>query len=255
MGGKSTLLRQTCVAVLLAQIGCFVPARSARLSLVDRVFTRLGASDSIFTGRSTFFVELSETSEVLHHATGSSLVILDELGRGTSTFDGTAIAHAVLSHLARKTRCLTLFSTHYHGLVEAFGRDANVFLGHMGCLVTKDESGREEVVFLYKLTQGGCPKSYGMNVARLAHLPEEVLDLAHRKSEEFEGLLAPVNAQAARRRFALRVLNTARHLEAAGDGQAGGAVDESAWEDLRVMHEEAAAMLPGRSGMDVEEEM
>jgi DNA mismatch repair protein MSH6 len=120
MGGKSTLLRSTCLAAIMAQIGCYVPAQKCVMSIVDRVFTRLGASDRILENKSTFFVELEETKTVVEQATMNSLVIMDELGRGTSTFDGYSIAHSVLTYLATKIQCRTLFTTHYHMLVEDF---------------------------------------------------------------------------------------------------------------------------------------
>ena len=120
MGGKSTLLRQTCLAAIMAQIGCFIAAESCRMTVVDRIFTRLGASDRILENKSTFFVELEETKAICELATPDSLVIMDELGRGTSTFDGYAIAHSVLSYLITRASCRTLFTTHYHMLVEDF---------------------------------------------------------------------------------------------------------------------------------------
>ncbi|TYZ58124.1 hypothetical protein PybrP1_011678 [[Pythium] brassicae (nom. inval.)] len=184
MGGKSTLLRQTCVLALMAQIGCFVPARKCRMSPVDRVFTRIGASDRILAGQSTLYVELAETATILQHATRHSLVILDELGRGTSTFDGTAIAYAVVEHLLHQVQCRSMFATHYHSLVEEYADSAQVSLGHMGCIV--DPTNDRKVTFLYKLEDGMCPKSYGINVAMLAKLPDEVIELAARKSEQFE---------------------------------------------------------------------
>ena len=131
MGGKSTLLRQTCLAVVLAQIGCFVPAESMTLTPFDRVFTRIGASDRILEGKSTFFVEMEETASVIKQATKHSLAIIDELGRGTSTFDGYSIAHAVLKYLVKQIRCLSLFSTHYHMLLDDFRDRKNVDLYHM----------------------------------------------------------------------------------------------------------------------------
>ena len=131
MGGKSTLMRQAGLTVILAQMGCYVPAESCRLTPVDRIFTRIGASDKILHGESTFFLELSETASILHHATKHSLVLMDELGRGTATFDGTAIAYSVVKELAQKINCRTLFSTHYHHLVEEFSHDDNVSMGHM----------------------------------------------------------------------------------------------------------------------------
>jgi DNA mismatch repair protein MSH6 len=190
MGGKSTLLRQVATCVILAQIGCYVPAESATLSLVDRIFTRLGANDDIMAQKSTFFIELSETAKVLKYASANSLVILDELGRGTSTFDGAAIATSVLSYLTTNIKCATLFSTHYHNLVEQFSREKVVGLGHMDFIIDKHEDDDiEKVIFLYKLVPGACPKSFGMNVARLADLPKKLIQLAATKSTEFEANL------------------------------------------------------------------
>lgn len=133
MGGKSTLLRQTCLNVIMAQIGCFVPAKSCMLSPVDRIFTRLGANDNIFAGQSTFMVELSETSNILHESTEKSLVILDELGRGTSTFDGLAIAQAVLFYLIDKIGCLGLFATHYRQLAVDMESERKTRCAFMAC--------------------------------------------------------------------------------------------------------------------------
>ncbi|RYH28579.1 hypothetical protein EON65_11700 [archaeon] len=185
MGGKSTLLRQTCLLAIIAQLGCKVPAEKMILTPVDRIFTRIGASDRILQGQSTFFVELAETAMILHHATEDSLCILDELGRGTATFDGTAVAHSVVHYLVNNTRCRSLFATHYHLLVQDWEIDSRVCLGHMDCLVEEDKQ-EEEVTFLYKLTTGSCPKSYGINVARLAGLPQEVLDMAREHSLSLE---------------------------------------------------------------------
>ncbi|GLD91752.1 hypothetical protein PINS_up000285 [Pythium insidiosum] len=187
MGGKSTLLRQTCVIALMAQIGCFVPATHCRMSPVDRIFTRIGASDRILAGQSTLYVELAETATILSHASRHSLVILDELGRGTSTFDGTAIAYSVVEHLIHQVSCRSLFATHYHSLVEEYAEHPEVKLGHMGCLI--DPENDRKVTFLYKLEDGMCPKSYGLNVAMLAKLPEEVINLAETKSQQFENSL------------------------------------------------------------------
>lgn len=192
MGGKSTLLRQNCILVLMAQIGCFVPASKCLFTPVDRIFTRIGASDRILEGQSTFYVELAETATILNCATTHSLVILDELGRGTSTFDGTAIAYSVVEHLVREIGCRAMFATHYHSLVEEYVYDPKVALGHMDCTVNADES---KVTFLYKLVEGMCPKSYGINVARLAGLPEEVITHAAKKSHEFEQALLQFSKQ------------------------------------------------------------
>lgn len=188
MGGKSTLMRQCGLVIILAQLGCYVPAESLRFTPVDRVFTRLGASDRIMAGESTFFVELSETASILHHATKHSLVLLDELGRGTATYDGTAIASAVVKELAEKICCRTLFSTHYHSLVEDYANNPAVRLGHMACMVENEceDPSQETITFLYKFITGACPKSYGFNAARLANLPEEVIQSGHKKAREFE---------------------------------------------------------------------
>lgn len=191
MGGKSTLMRQVGLIVIMAQLGCYVPASMCRLTLVDRVFTRLGASDRIMHGESTFFVELSETACILKHATPHSLVLVDELGRGTSTYDGVAIAHAVVQELAQRIRCRTFFSTHYHSLVGQFSHDVTCQLGHMACLVeneNEDDPTEETITFLYKFVHGGCPKSYGFNAAKLAGIPNDVVKVAHHKAKEMEDI-------------------------------------------------------------------
>ena len=189
-GGKSTLLRQTCLISILAQIGAYVPAAECSLTPIDRIFTRLGASDRILSGQSTFFVELAETAAALKGATRRSLVIMDELGRGTSTFDGTAIAHATVKHLVESNRCLALFATHYHSLLEDWKGEECVRLGHMECMVNHLEDNDDDddchITFLYTLGEGACPKSFGINVARLAALPKEVLTMAKMKSSTFE---------------------------------------------------------------------
>ena len=187
MGGKSTLLRQTCLITILAQIGCKVPAESCSMTPVDRIFTRVGASDRILAGQSTFFVELAETAIMLQSATQDSLGILDELGRGTATFDGTAIAHSVVEYLVKRTKCRTLFATHYHSLIHDWDMDPRVKLGHMDCLVDSEKSDSvENVTFLYHLADGSSPRSYGINVAKLARLPEEVIAMAVEQSKNFE---------------------------------------------------------------------
>ncbi|XP_015571810.2 DNA mismatch repair protein MSH7 isoform X1 [Ricinus communis] len=182
MGGKSTLLRATCLAVILAQLGCFVPSEKCVLSLVDIIFTRLGATDRIMTGESTFFIECTETASVLKNATQDSLVLLDELGRGTSTFDGYAIAYAVFRHLVEKVNCRLLFATHYHPLTKEFGSNPRVILQHMACAFkSKSESYSEsdqDLVFLYRLASGACPESYGLQVAVMAGIPENVVEAA-----------------------------------------------------------------------------
>ena len=181
MGGKSTLLRQNCIAAILAQIGCWVPCASFQLTPVDRIFTRLGASDRILEGKSTFYVEMEETKNVISFATFKSLAILDELGRGTSTFDGYSIAHAVLNYLVKQIRCRCLFSTHYHMLLDDFRGKPGVVSYHM----SYKELSHKEIMFLYKFVKGECPMSFGINVARMAGIPSSILDKAQHKSKEF----------------------------------------------------------------------
>lgn len=183
MGGKSSLLRQICLAVIMAQLGCFVPAEKCRLSPFDRIFTRIGANDDIFAGRSTFLVELQETCSVLKNATSKSLVVLDELGRGTSTHDGYAIAYAVLDHLSKNMTCPVLFSTHYHRLTDEFSASPGVKLCHMSCVTDQDTN---DVTFLYELADGVCSKSYGMNVARMAGIDPKIVEKAEKTSQQLE---------------------------------------------------------------------
>ena len=194
MGGKSTLLRQTCLAVILAQIGCYVPAKKCVLTPTDRIFTRLGASDRILEGKSTFFVEMEETNNILKFGTFKSLAIVDELGRGTSTFDGFSIACAVMSYLVDNIRCRSLFSTHYHMLLEQFRHVPGVKSYHMACKShgkngdidnSEIDEDCDSITFLYKFVEGECPRSFGMNVARMAGLPLSVMELAKAKSREF----------------------------------------------------------------------
>ena len=173
MGGKSTYLRQTALTAIMAQIGSFVPATSARLPIVDRIFTRIGASDNLARGRSTFMVEMTETAQILNTATAASLILLDEIGRGTSTFDGLAIAWAVVEHIHAKTRAKTLFATHYHELTEL----ADQLSGVTNLHVSVKESG-DSIVFLRRVEPGKADRSYGIEVARLAGLPPAVIERA-----------------------------------------------------------------------------
>ncbi|KAJ0540686.1 putative DNA mismatch repair protein MutS/MSH [Helianthus annuus] len=187
MGGKSTLLRATCLAVILAQLGCYVPCETCVLSPVDIIFTRLGATDRIMTGESTFLIECTETASVLQNASQDSLVILDELGRGTSTFDGYAIAYAVFRHLVDKVNCRLLFATHYHPLTKEFATHPHVTLQHMACTfkpVSDNSSSTDQrLIFLYRLAAGACPKSYGMQVALMAGIPKKVVEAATKAAE------------------------------------------------------------------------
>ena len=175
MAGKSTYMRQTALIVLMAQIGCFVPASSANIGIVDRIFTRVGASDDLASGQSTFMVEMNEVANILRNATSNSLLILDEIGRGTSTFDGLSIAWAVIEHISN-TRILgakTLFATHYHELTELEGKINNV---NNYCIAVKEQG--DDIVFLRKIVKGGADKSYGIQVAKLAGVPDIVINRA-----------------------------------------------------------------------------
>ena len=173
MAGKSTYIRQVALLTLLAHTGSFVPATAARIDLVDRIFTRIGASDDLVRGQSTFMVEMSETANILHHATQRSLVILDEIGRGTSTFDGLSLAWAIVEHLHNQLGAKTLFATHYHELTELGGRLERVF----NCNVAVREY-NDKIVFLRQIMDGAADQSYGIQVARLAGVPKEVLGRA-----------------------------------------------------------------------------
>ncbi|KAL8731520.1 MAG: hypothetical protein Q9166_003366 [cf. Caloplaca sp. 2 TL-2023] len=186
MGGKSSYVRQVALVAIMGQIGSYVPAKSAKLGMLDAVFTRMGAFDNMMAGESTFMVELSETSDILKQATSRSLIILDELGRGTSTHDGVAIAEAVLDHVVRETRSLTLFITHYQNLSVLAKRFKNRELKnvHMKFQESGDEG--QDITFLYEVGDGVAHRSYGLNVARLANVPESVLDVAARKSKVLE---------------------------------------------------------------------
>jgi len=181
MGGKSTYLRQTALIVILAQMGSFVPARSARLSVVDRVFTRIGASDNLARGRSTFMVEMTETAAILHTATSRSLILLDEVGRGTSTYDGLAIAWAAVEYLHARVRAKTLFATHYFELTELAEQLSGVKNYHVS---VKETGGG--IVFLRKVESGAADRSYGIEVAKLAGLPNEVITRAREVLAEHE---------------------------------------------------------------------
>ena len=181
MGGKSTYLRQAALIVLMAQMGSFVPARSARLGLVDRIFTRIGAADNLARGRSTFMVEMTETAAILNTATPRSLILLDEVGRGTATYDGLAIAWAAIEYIHANTRAKTLFATHYHELTELADRLSGVKNFHVG---VKESGGG--IVFLRKVEEGAADKSYGIEVAKLAGLPADVIHRAREVLAEHE---------------------------------------------------------------------
>ena len=211
MGGKSTYLRQSALIVLMAQIGSFVPARQAKLPITDRIFTRIGASDNLARGRSTFLVEMSEVAAILNHATPASLVLLDEVGRGTATFDGLSIAWAVVEHLQKHIRARTLFATHYHELTELADLLPAVKNVHVSAKETPSE-----IIFLRRVEPGSADKSYGIEVARLAGLPHSVIKRArevlkrHEQSEhELSETLSPVGSGTAHKNGNQEVLFTA----------------------------------------------
>ena len=181
MAGKSTYMRQAALIVLMAQIGCFVPASKANIGIVDRIFTRVGASDDLASGQSTFMVEMNEVANILRNATSNSLLVLDEIGRGTSTFDGLAIAWAVIEHISNRKLlgAKTLFATHYHELTELEGKISNV---NNYCIAVKERG--DDIVFLRKIVKGGADKSYGIQVARLAGVPDLVTDRAREIVEQ-----------------------------------------------------------------------
>lgn len=181
MAGKSTYMRQTALIVLMAQLGSYVPASSAKIGIVDRIFTRVGASDDLASGQSTFMVEMNEVANILRNATSNSLLVLDEIGRGTSTFDGLSIAWAVVEHISnpRLLGAKTLFATHYHELTELEGKLNNV---NNYCIAVKEKG--DDIVFLRKIVKGGADKSYGIQVAKLAGVPDSVIERAKEIVEE-----------------------------------------------------------------------
>jgi len=185
MSGKSTYIRQNALLVLMAQTGSFIPAEDARIGLVDRIFTRVGASDELTRGQSTFMVEMTETANIINNATEKSLVILDEVGRGTSTYDGLSLAWAITEHIAANLKCRTLFATHYHELTEL----AELFTNVKNYNVAVREWA-EEVVFLHRILPGGTDKSYGIHVAKLAGLPKSILERSKEILEELENTFA-----------------------------------------------------------------
>ena len=181
MAGKSTYMRQVALLVLMTQMGSFIPARQATICPVDKIFTRVGASDDLATGQSTFMVEMNEVAQILRYATKDSLIILDEVGRGTSTFDGMSIARAVMEFIHEKIKAKTLFATHYHQLIAL----EDVMNGVKNYSVAVKERGND-IVFLRRIVPGGTDRSYGVHVARLAGLPKKVIDRAQDILEEYD---------------------------------------------------------------------
>jgi DNA mismatch repair protein MutS len=181
MSGKSTYMRELGIACILNQIGSFVPARECDLPIFDKIFTRIGASDDLVGGESTFMVEMKESAYALKNATKNSLILFDELGRGTSTYDGMSLAGAIIEYISKRIKCKTLFSTHYHELTKM----EKIYNGIKNVHVTiSEEDG--DITFLHKVLDGAVDKSYGINVAKLAELPEEVINESWKLLEEFE---------------------------------------------------------------------
>ena len=237
MAGKSTVMRQAALITLLAQMGSFVPAKRARVGIVDRIFTRVGASDDLARGRSTFMVEMTETSAILHNATRRSLVVLDEIGRGTSTFDGVSIAWAVAEHLHDAVGCRTLFATHYHELQDLARERPAV----RNLTVAVREVG-ERIVFLRKLVQGGASRSYGIEVAKLAGLPAEVLARAREILRNLEAMEVDEAGHAALARGRRRRPDPASQLGLFGGAPADPAAEEIA-KALRALEVDALRPL------------
>jgi DNA mismatch repair protein MutS len=209
MAGKSTYIRQVAVLTLLAQTGSFIPARSAEIGIVDRIFTRVGASDDIARGQSTFMVEMNETANILNNAGPRALIILDEVGRGTSTFDGVSLAWAITEYIAQHIGARTLFATHYHELTALALTFPTVRNFNFAVKEWNDD-----IVFLRKIVEGGSDKSYGIHVARLAGIPREVLDRAREVLSNLESQTLDVHDRPA---------IASRHASGKQDGAAAGA--------------------------------
>jgi DNA mismatch repair protein MutS len=181
MGGKSTYMRQVALITLMAHIGCFVPADHAQIGEIDRIFTRIGASDDLASGRSTFMVEMTETANILHNATANSLVLMDEIGRGTSTYDGLALAWSAAEYLAKNVNALTLFATHYFELTQLPELLPSVINVHLDAIEHDDT-----IAFMHSVQEGAASKSYGLQVAALAGVPASVIKAAKHKLHQLE---------------------------------------------------------------------
>ena len=200
MGGKSTYMRQTALIVLLAHIGSYVPAEEAKIGVIDRIFTRIGASDDLVGGRSTFMVEMTETANILHNATANSLVLLDEIGRGTSTFDGLALAWACAEHLSKKIKSLTLFATHYFELTSLPEQRSNVANVHLSATEHNNK-----IVFLHSVKEGAASQSYGLQVASLAGVPKIVIEKAKNRLYELENQNRPLIEESGQQQLSLMI--------------------------------------------------
>ena len=205
MAGKSTYMRQAALIIIMAQIGSFVPCDSCKIGVVDKVFTRVGASDDLAAGQSTFMVEMSEVAGILKNATGKSLLILDEIGRGTSTYDGLSIAWAVLEYCAQKIKAKTLFATHYHELTALEGKMDGVVNNSIAVKKRNDD-----IIFLRKIVQGGADESYGIEVAKLAGVPDKI---TKRAKEILEGIESEGTQ--------IRVISNGRRIQKDASAQIG----------------------------------
>eukprot|EP01137_Pigoraptor_chileana_P029742 Opistho-2@15310 len=243
MGGKSCYMRQVALLAILAQMGSFVPADAATVGIVDAVYTRMGASDNINKGASTFMIELQEAAEIVKSATPRSLVILDELGRGTSTHDGVAIAYATLHHVIAERKCLTLFVTHYpslSGLEALFPRIVGNY--HMAFMDDSPGTAEESITFLYQLTRGVAARSFGLNVARLANVPIEIIERASAKSHEMEKTVRSRGGIDGLHIYLLHEFSTLLHRRTSRDGDAV-AVDGNTEEDLGMRIERVVSQI------------
>jgi DNA mismatch repair protein MutS len=210
MGGKSTYMRQTALIALLAHIGSFVPAESASMGILDRIFTRIGASDDLASGRSTFMVEMTETANILHNATSNSLVLMDEIGRGTSTYDGLSLAWASAEWLAKKLGAMTLFATHYFELTDMPGLLPNLANVHLDAI----EHG-EDIAFMHAVQEGAASKSYGLAVAGLAGVPKAVIRNARNKLSQLETQSPPTSRATVKQEHQLSLIPEPSEVEVA----------------------------------------
>ena len=248
MGGKSTYMRQVALISLLAYVGSYVPAEDATLGPIDRIFTRVGAADDLTSGRSTFMVEMIETAQILHNASPYSLVLLDEIGRGTSTYDGLALAWACAQHLAEQSRALTLFATHYFELTSLPMRCPNVGNVHLSA-----KEHRGDIVFLYQVQSGAASQSYGIQVAKLAGVPKTVLDIARTKLRGFEqqAVLGDTAATGQSDLFVANVSSDAQPLVTEDTLTAPNYTDERAEEVIEELGKIDVNDLTPRQALDI----
>ncbi|MFT6738201.1 MAG: DNA mismatch repair protein MutS [Kangiellaceae bacterium] len=238
MGGKSTYMRQTALIVILAYIGCFVPANDTKIGPIDQIFTRIGAGDDLASGRSTFMVEMTETANIMHNATANSLVLMDEIGRGTSTYDGLSLAWACAQQLADKIKSFTLFATHYFELTELAEQFSTVENVH----VTALEYG-EDIKFMHKVEQGAASGSFGIQVAKLAGVPKPVIDLAKQKLAQLENN-EPLTLQKPPK---MQQAQASNHLQGDAHRQLNILLDEPHWLETSIAALDLDSLTPRES--------